>query len=58
MSRARRATRRTPLFPLLLVCALVVAMLLPLRAGAVERNFAGSVQLDYHFVPTQPAATL
>ncbi len=47
---------RTPLFPLLLVCALLVATMLPLRAGAVERNFAGSVQLDYHFVPTQPAA--
>jgi hypothetical protein len=43
-------------FALLLAVALVAAILAPLRADAIERNFAGSAQLDYHFVPTEKGA--
>jgi hypothetical protein len=38
-----------------LVALLIAAMaLVASRAGAVDRNLAGSAQLDYLFVPTQP----
>ncbi len=37
----------------LVVLVAVAAGLLAPRARAVDSNFAGSVQLDYHFVPTQ-----
>jgi hypothetical protein len=51
-----RDTRvRARLLPMCLAVALVVGMVVPLRASAVERNFAGSVQLDYHLVPSQPS---
>jgi hypothetical protein len=43
----------TSLAPLALVAALVLALVAPGQAGAVERNFAGSAQIDYHFVPSQ-----
>ncbi len=49
-------SRRSTFLPFALAVALLAAVLVPLRAGAMERNFAGSVQLDYHFVPTQPQA--
>jgi hypothetical protein len=39
---------------LLLVVALLIAAT---RAGAADRNLAGSAQLDYHFVPTEGAST-
>lgn len=35
--------------------AVVAALVFPSRAGAVDRNFAGSAQLDYHFVPERTA---
>jgi hypothetical protein len=40
--------------PLFVACVLALATLVGLAvpAGAVERNFAGSAQLDYQFVPT------
>jgi len=43
--------------PLLLALAiLVVAVLASTRARAIERNFAGSAQLDYFLVPAEPSA--
>ena len=37
----------------LFACAVAAAVLLRAApAAAIERNFAGSAQLDYHFVPT------
>jgi hypothetical protein len=36
--------------------ALAAVAALATPAGALERNFAGSAQLDYHFVPTTKAA--
>jgi len=33
--------------------AALLALLTPARARAVDRNFAGSAQLDYHFVPSE-----
>ncbi|MBS2017259.1 MAG: hypothetical protein JST00_30530 [Deltaproteobacteria bacterium] len=43
---------------LFVVAALAIAALLALTApaSAIERNFAGSAQLDYHFVPTNRQA--
>ena len=38
----------------ILVLAAVLALVTP--ASAIERNFAGSAQLDYHFVPTAKSA--
>lgn len=46
---------RTPRTPIVLFVALFVALLAAFvasPASALERNFAGSAQLDYHFVPT------
>ena len=42
----------------LVVCAAILALLSlsPGEAAAIDRNFAGSAQLDYMFVPTQPGA--
>jgi hypothetical protein len=43
--------------PLLLAIAILVfAILASTRARAVERNFAGSAQLDYFLVPAEPSA--
>jgi hypothetical protein len=42
--------KRALAFPLAIVVAALLALATPARA--VERNFAGSAQLDYHFVPT------
>jgi hypothetical protein len=44
------------LFGATLAVSLLVALLVPGRAAAIEHNFAGSAQLDYHFVPTEPNA--
>ena len=47
-------------FPMLLVVAClvatIVALLVPRKARAIEHHFAGSAQIDYLFVPTQPQA--
>ena len=47
-------------FPVLLALACLVATLaalvVPRRAHAIEHHFAGSAQIDYLFVPTQPSA--
>ncbi|MBX3190766.1 MAG: hypothetical protein KF819_27460 [Labilithrix sp.] len=44
--------------PVAVVLAVVMAALVALTgpASAIERNFAGSAQLDYHFVPTSRQA--
>jgi hypothetical protein len=43
--------------PLLLALAtIVVAVLASARASAIERNFAGSAQLDYYLVPAEPSS--
>jgi hypothetical protein len=39
-----------------LVLAAASLASLPIVARAVDRNFAGSAQLDYHLVPSQPGA--
>jgi hypothetical protein len=39
-----------------LVCVAATLLALITPAGAIERNFAGSAQLDYHFVPTTTEA--
>jgi hypothetical protein len=36
---------------LAMVLAVLAVVLFPERASAIDRNFAGSAQLDYHFVP-------
>ena len=41
---------------LALVASLLLAVALSATAGAEEHNFAGSAQLDYHFVPSEPGA--
>jgi hypothetical protein len=38
---------------LLLLLALLAALALPVRAAGLDRNFAGSAQVDYHFVPAE-----
>jgi hypothetical protein len=47
-------------FPTLLAIACLVAtiaaLFVPRSARAIEHHFAGSAQVDYHFVPTQPRA--
>jgi len=45
-------------FSLVVAVVVAIAALLALAspAGAVERNFAGSAQIDYHFVPTASKA--
>ena len=35
----------------------VLAVLVPARAQAIERNFAGSAQLDYFLAPAEPSTT-
>jgi hypothetical protein len=43
--------------PLLLAVAILLfAILASTHAGAIERNFAGSAQLDYFLVPAEPSA--
>jgi hypothetical protein len=39
-----------------LVAMIAALLALASPASAIERNFAGSAQLDYHFVPTAPQA--
>jgi hypothetical protein len=46
--------KRALLVPLALVLAALFALVTPARA--LDRNFAGSAQLDYHFVPTVRSA--
>jgi hypothetical protein len=41
----------------LAVFVLLLLLLAATRAGAVERNFAGSAQLDYFWVPAERAST-
>src|SRR5262249_23526997 len=38
---------------LALLLAILGALLLPARAVAFDHNFAGSAQLDYHYVPSE-----
>jgi hypothetical protein len=38
---------------LAILLSVVAALLSPAWAGDVDRNFAGSAQVDYHFVPTE-----
>jgi hypothetical protein len=38
---------------LLLLWAVLCALALPVRAAGIDRNFAGSAQIDYHFVPAE-----
>jgi hypothetical protein len=45
--------KRTPLLAMLLVVAAALAALTPRSSLGLERNFAGSAQLDYSFLPTQ-----
>jgi hypothetical protein len=42
---------------LLLLLAVLSALALPVRAAGLDRNFAGSAQVDYHFVPAENAAS-
>ena len=44
---------RATLLCLCLALAVALALLAPKETMALERNFAGSAQLDYHAVPTQ-----
>ena len=52
--------RRPRLFPALLavacLLATITALLVPRSARAIEHHFAGSAQIDYFLVPTQPKA--
>src|SRR5690349_2558132 len=45
---------RGPLLGAIVAASVVVALAVPTPSFGLERNFAGSGQLDYHFVP-QPA---
>lgn len=47
--------RRLLRFAVLL--AALFALLRPDRAAAIDRNFAGSAQVDYHFVPSENASS-
>src|SRR5262249_12823913 len=38
---------------LLLLFAILLAVVVPARAAGIDRNFAGSAQVDYHFVPAE-----
>ncbi|MEO7096249.1 MAG: hypothetical protein ABI175_23520, partial [Polyangiales bacterium] len=50
--RWRRAMKRRLHALVVLVALLAALVALATPAEAIERNFAGSAQLDYHFVPT------
>jgi hypothetical protein len=43
--------------PLAALLAVLLAALAPSRAEAIERNFAGSAQLDYLLAPAEPSTT-
>jgi hypothetical protein len=47
----------TKLLAIVLAACAALAALSPRSSLGLERNFAGSAQLDYRFVPTQPKAT-
>ena len=49
--------KRTPLLALILVVSAALAALTPRSSLGLERNFAGSAQLDYQFLATQLNAT-
>jgi hypothetical protein len=49
--------RRTPLLAFMLVIAAFLAAFTPRSSMGLERNFAGSAQLDYRFLATQPNAS-
>lgn len=53
LSRRRRRIPGSGAAALVLVLAALAALLWPARARAVDRNFAGSAQFDYHFVPAE-----
>lgn len=48
--------KRTPLLAIVLAACAALASLIPRSSLGLERNFAGSAQLDYRFVATQPNA--
>ena len=48
--------KRTPLLAFILVVSAALAALTPRSSLGLERNFAGSAQLDYSFLLTQPKA--
>jgi hypothetical protein len=48
--------KRTPLLAVFLVMAAALAALTPRSSLGLERNFAGSAQLDYRFMASQPQA--
>jgi hypothetical protein len=45
-------TKRTQRAFVVLLATLIVALVTPRKVLAVDSNFAGSAQIDYHFVPT------
>jgi len=49
--------KRTPLLAVILVLSAALAALTPRSSLGLERNFAGSAQLDYKFLATQPQAS-
>jgi len=49
--------KRTPLLALLLAVSALLAVLTPRPSLGLERNFAGSAQLDYKFLVSQPNAS-
>jgi len=49
--------KRTPLLALILVVSALLAVLTPRPSLGLERNFAGSAQLDYKFLLSQPNAS-
>jgi hypothetical protein len=49
--------KRTPLLAVILILSAALAVLTPRASLGLERNFAGSAQLDYHFLVSNPKAT-
>jgi hypothetical protein len=49
--------KRTPLLAVILFFSAALAILTPRDSRGLERNFAGSAQLDYHFLVSQPKAS-
>jgi hypothetical protein len=47
-------TDRAPLLAITLVSSVLLALVLPTPSFGLDRNFAGSAQLDYHYVPQPP----
>lgn len=51
-TRARRPFRMEALLVVVLALVTFASLVFPNDARALERNFAGSAQIDYHFVPS------